>query len=591
MKKRYLLSVLILSIAIILFSSISFAEDDLNISRWIVNAILLKNGDLNISEDITFVFNDDFNGVYRNIVLERIDGMENLSIAEMTSGKEIYYEKFEKAKNGDKNRFTLNNNKENLELKIFSPSQNEKKTFRLRYTLKNVAIKHTDTAELYYKFLGKENETHIDYFSVNLHLPEFEKENIKIFAHGPKEGKVYFSDKTIKSELNDVKSGQSIENRILFPKEYIPLSPNTGWEDFNSIVEEEKSFAHKVEKDIEKKEMRKDFFSKVSIYLSLLAAPLFMLLFYKFRRSIDVFEKMTSPYPDDITAAELSFLMNKVISPRAFLASLFQLSYKGYIHIKEIEGDKDSKEYQFKRIDKTPKDLKSHELFLLNWVFYSAENNNTVTTLDLEEFRNKNSTKFYGSQTEWNKLVRGSLKSRDYYDSSAKRWGTYIIVLSLIWIIIAIVTLSFESLYGIIPLVAGIGISIYGIVLIYRTNDKGYIQTKLWKDFKVQMQNKSKKNIDIDDDKAVIYAIALNLPMQNLNSFRNSVDNEYYPLNWGYLFFLTNKNGGSQFEDKFTNRFYGYAGSSSSVSSGFGGGGGFTGGGGGGAGGGGAGGF
>ncbi|OLS03706.1 DUF2207 domain-containing protein [Tissierella creatinophila] len=591
MKKRFLLSVLILFTAIILFSPISFAQDDLNINRWLVDGTLLKSGDLKISEDITFNFNDDFNGVYRDIILKGTDGVKDVSISEMIDGKEVLYKQVKDAKKGDRDKFTSYIDGSNLELKIFSPSKDESKTFRLKYTLKNVALKHSDTGELYYKFLGKENETHIDYFSVNLHLPQFEKEKIKIFAHGPQEGKIYFSDETIKSEVTDVEGGEFIENRILFPREYIPLSENIGEKNFNSILKEEKAFAQKVEKEIEEKAKRKDLFSKISIYLGVLAAPLFMLLFYKFRRNEDVFEKMTSPYPDDITPAELSLFMNKVISPRAFLASLFQLSYKGYIDIKEIEGDKGSKEYEFKRIQKTPKDLKANEVFLLDWIFDSAQNDNTVTTLELEEYRNKNSTMFYRSQTQWNKLVREDLKSQDYYDPLAKKWGVSIIVLSLIWIVIAIITFVFESVYGLVPLVTGIGILIYGIVLIYSPNERGYIQANLWNDFKDQIQKKSKKNIDISDDKALIYAIALDLPMKNLNSFRNSVGNEYYPLGWGYLFFLTNKSGGSQFEDKFTNRFYGYAENSSSGSSGFGGGGGFTGGGGGGAGGGGAGGF
>ena len=148
-----------------------------------------------------------------------------------------------------------------------------------------------------------------------------------------------------------------------------------------------------------------------------------------------------------------------------------------------------------------------------------------------------------------------------------------------------------ESLYGLVPLAGAIGFFVYGIALIYRTSDKGYIQFKLWKSFKKSMLENNEKNIDIDNDKALIYAIALDVPMKGLNSFRTSIDREYYPLHWGYLFFLPNKKGGSLFEDKFSNRFYGYAGSSSSTSTNIGGGGGFTGGGGGGAGGGGAGGF
>lgn len=591
MKKVFLSNAIILFIILTLFSSISFAEDDLNIGRWIVDAKLLKNGDLQVSEDITFNFNDDFNGVYRNIVLDKIDGIEDLSIFEIVKGQEIVYQQVEKAKKGDKNKFTSKIDKKDLELQIYSPSNDETKTFRLNYLLKNVAVRHSDTGEFYYKFLGQENETPIDYFTVNLHLPKFEKEKIKIFAHGPQQGKVYFSDEKIKSEIKDIEAGELIENRILFPKDYILFSKKKGDKTFKQITEEERIFAEQIEKQIEAKAVRKELFSKISLYSSFLALLIAALLFYKFRRDTSVFEDMESTYPDEITPAELSLFMNKVVSNRSFLASLLDLSHKGYIDITEIDGKKDSKEYIFKRTQKPMDHLKDHEVFILDWIFNDITGHDEVDTLDIEEYRKKNSTKFYGSQTKWNKLIKADLLTHNYYDSSAKAWGAAVMILSIVWFILGIITLSMETLYGLIPLFIGIGIFIYGASLMYRTSNKGYIQLKLWKDFKDSMLNKNKKNIDIDDDKALIYAIGLDVPMKGLNSFRTSIDEDYYPLNWGYLFFLTNKKGGSQFEDKFTNRFYGYAGSSTSTSSNFGGGGGFSGGGGGGAGGGGAGGF
>ena len=591
MKKRYLVNIIILFVIITLFSSISFAEDDLNISRWVVNAQLLNNGDLKVSEDITFNFNDEFNGVYRNIVLDRIDSLEDLEIYEIDKGEESIYTLVKKAENGQSNRFTSRTEDNQLILKIFTPSNDEIKTFRLNYLLKNVAIKHSDTAELYYKFLGSENENHIDYFSIKLRLPDYDKDNIRIFAHGPNQGTIYFSDGKIKSEIKDIKPNEFIENRILFPKEYIVNSSNNGDNNFASIIKEEEDFVIKTEKDIAIKSKRKELFSKISSYLSILSIFIFAFLFYKFRRDTDVFEKMESTYPDDITPAELSLFITQAVSARTLLSSLLDLSYKGYIDITEIDGKKDSKEYIFQRTHKTIDKLRDHEVFLLDWIFNGVNGSDRVSTIDIENYRNTRSAKFYGSQTKWNKLIKSDLLLHNYYDASSKKWGIGVIVISLLWFILSIVTFAEESIYGIMPLFVGIGLLITGIALVYRASDKGYIQLKLWKNFKESMVSESKKIIDIENDKALIYAIALDVPMNGLNKFRTSIDPDYYPLTWGYLFFLTNNKGGSQFEDKFTNRFYGYAGTSTSTSSNFGGGGGFSGGGGGGAGGGGAGGF
>ncbi|HBC96089.1 MAG TPA: DUF2207 domain-containing protein, partial [Clostridium sp.] len=69
----------------------SHAESSLSIPRWIVEAELLTNGDLSIVEDLTFDFSGDFNGVFRQVVLEGTSGMKNLSVREMVKNKEIKY--------------------------------------------------------------------------------------------------------------------------------------------------------------------------------------------------------------------------------------------------------------------------------------------------------------------------------------------------------------------------------------------------------------------------------------------------------------------------------------------------------------------
>lgn len=69
-------SVFLLTLIIILGCPIgSKAADDLTIPSWIVEANLLETGDLKIVEDITFRFNDKFNGVFREVVSDKTSGI------------------------------------------------------------------------------------------------------------------------------------------------------------------------------------------------------------------------------------------------------------------------------------------------------------------------------------------------------------------------------------------------------------------------------------------------------------------------------------------------------------------------------------
>lgn len=294
MKRIFLSSVIFLFSFVFLFSTTSLANNDISISKWIVNAILGQNGDLYIAEDITFTFNSNLNGVYKNIVLKKTDKIENLSISEVVNGKEVLYERVKVARGGDTNKFTLKQDKDNIRLKIFSLSTNPKKTFRLKYIVNNIAVQHSDTAELYYKFLNDENKTNIDYFCVNLQLPGFDKDRIKIFTHGPTGGRIYFSDEIIKYEARNIKNGQSIKNRILFPKEYIELSTNKGSSDFASIVQEENTHLLKIEKLINRKELKKKDLFRFTIYLVLLLGAMLLLLFSKLKRYMSTTSNKTS---------------------------------------------------------------------------------------------------------------------------------------------------------------------------------------------------------------------------------------------------------------------------------------------------------
>lgn len=598
LKTKTTILALILFILLTPFSV--FAEEDLIVTKWTVNANLLDNGDLSIVEDITYNFHSKFNGIYRDIVLKGTDGIENLSIYEIVKGNEMEYDLDQKSKKGDTNVYSTKSKNNSINLMIYSPSKNESKTFRFKYTLNNVAIKHIDTGELYYKFLGKENDTPIDYFSTVINLPQFHKDRIKIFGHGPLNGEINFMENNlIKLEAKNVPSNTFIEARVLFPKEYILNTNNNGNNTLDNILNEEKALAKQIEEDTIKREKRKNTLNILSLGLITLGALSAWISFNKFRRDPFIFQEISSLYPEEISPAELSLFMG-FISPRSYLATLFDLSRRGFISVEEVsierkkkrwQSESSDKDFQFTKKGTNSKDLLEHEIFLLDWLFNDMGDGHTVNTYEIEKYREKNSSKFYSNQNKWSEIVSNQLKARDYYDFRGNKTGAYLLVLSLVFLVIGVISIINQAYWGVVLVLMACGIFIYSITFFQRKSDKGYIQYRLWKDFKNNIEKFHNKNFNIPNDKSIIYAIALELPMKDLNNYRSSIGMDYYPMYWGYWFFLNNKHGGSIFEDRFNGSFYGNTGSSTSNSTSFGGGGGFTGGGGGGAGGGGTGGF
>lgn len=591
---------LILILLLVIIPINVHGEESLEISNWQVTSQLLENGDLQITEDITYNFNDEFNGIYRDINLDGTDGIKDFSVTEVTFGDPIEYLNNQDAKIGDAHVYSHNMDGNTIRYMIYSPSKDVQKIFSFSYLIKNVAVIHKDTGELYFKYLGDENETPIHNFIASLALPQMDNDLVKIFAHGPLNGTINFTeDNLIRLEVTNVPSRTFIEARVLYPLDYTPLATRLGDSNIDTILDEEASFLEEIEQEVIRRENTKSLFNKVSLAISAVGAAIagvFLSLILKNRRTTD-YEGL---YPEEISPAELNLFMTGYADNRGLLSTLFDLARREYIEIGELNKDERSfskkdlknKDYEFLRTRKNDGDLLEHERYLMNWLFNEVGTGTRVSTYDIDRSRKKELMNFNKSQSDWSKLVKDQLKTREYSDSKTTRIGIILILISIPLIIISVMSIVFNGLYGLLGLAISVIIFVLGIILAARKSDKGYIQHKLWKDFQKEFENYSEYDIGVPKDKVLIYAVALGFSMKDLDKDRRAYGTDYYPMYWGFWYFNSlNRKGGSDFEDRLNHSFYGSSSTTSSTSTNFGGGGGFSGGGGGGAGGGGSGGF
>lgn len=568
------------------------AEEDLTITRWLVDSEILRNGDLEISEDITFRFNREFNGVFREIILKGTDRIENIGVSEVIKGREVEYVQVDEAKEGDSNVYIVHNEDGTVNIQIFSPSEDEEKTFRIRYTIKNVSVRYNDIGELYYKFLGEDNETPVDFFGVNIRLPGNITENTKIFAHGPTNGTIkFYGENSIRAEVDNVPDNTFVEVRVLFPAEYIPDSTNVVNRDaYEEIMDEELSYIEEIkEREIRKAE-RKNLLNNISIISSAALTLIVFLIFNKYRRRLDILESIErSIYPDDNSPAVVSLVLNGTYTSSAFMATILDLARREFISIEEIEQHKeDTPSFNLIKLDKPADSLLEHEKYLLKWLFNEIGYGNKVSTIDIELYRKNQAPNFYKGHTQWTRLVGEEARKMGYYDNRTKKIGILLMLISIAFLAVSIFSLAYGALYGMLLIVVTIASFIYSIALLVRKSDYGYIQMKKWKDFRRDLERRS-KSLDVNDlwislDKALIYGLALGIPYDSLKRFKTLYPQSHGSNYWAYWFFLTNSTGDNLFT-KSMNDSFNITGPST------GGGGSFSAGGGGGAGGGGAGGF
>ena len=236
--KTKLIIILFLSTIFLLLSKTevkakSYYIDDMNIQ-----ATIQSNGDLQIEQTLKYVFNGDYNGIYITIptkyknkedtiseISDEIYNAQGVEVQNVSLVKEDNteddYSKVSSASNGSKGVYTEEKTNDSFKLKIYSPSQNTQKTFRVKYLLKNVCVEHNDVGELYYNFIGGEWQCSIKKLNIDIFLPN-NQNDIKIWGHGPDNG----TSKIVNNEyarfsVTNVATGKYVAARVIFDKSYM----------------------------------------------------------------------------------------------------------------------------------------------------------------------------------------------------------------------------------------------------------------------------------------------------------------------------------------------------------------------------------
>lgn len=173
--------------------TIKASEVDYDITNYYINADLLENGNMEVTELI--VLDGTFNGyirdiVYKNSRLEN-DGYKN-NQRYNASGIEIKEIAAKKVKNvnfeilKESGYTTLTENKaanlgyveskitDGNSYKMYFRSNDEKVAFKITYMIQDVAVLHQDVGELYWTFIGSDYDDKIKDLQIKVNLPNID---------------------------------------------------------------------------------------------------------------------------------------------------------------------------------------------------------------------------------------------------------------------------------------------------------------------------------------------------------------------------------------------------------------------------------
>lgn len=596
-KKKLVIGFVLLVIILFSFTTlITCAERSFAITDYQAQVKILENGDVQVSEIFEYDFNGDFNGIIRTIGTKGSDGLQYFKASEyFPTDKELNYEQSTK---GDM-----------LTYKIYDASSNERKLFLLEYRLKNVATLYNDTAEFYWKFFDESNTSPIGHIKIEVELPsaEVSVEELKVFGHGPLEGKVSIQeDGKVAYEVFRLSSNEMVEARILFPARIIPDSSKIiNQNKFAQIMEEELGWAKKANQ------------GRGFNIIVILLVPLVILfniflairLYFKYDRELrpEVEMDYYRELPQDIAPAVLSKLVSiQGAGSKDIMATLMDLVRKKYLKIEEIQTGR-KKDYKFILIEERDNsNLKAHESNLINWLFYSIGDGTSITLKEIKDYAkaSRNQSSFRHNYNNWVKKVGEEFKKYNYFGESKeglKTAGkTVLMELAGIFLLFVLgILLGMQVVFIMFVLFAviftGFGVIIYG-ALIRKKTQTGINEYTKWMAFKRFLLHFSNmKDYEIPSiivwEHYLVYAISLGIADKVISKLKIALSNQDISLmNSTYLYHMTDRSGrlNSSMFKSFDNVFSSaFATTSSSTGSG----GGFSSGGGGGGGGGGAGAF
>ena len=354
-----------------------------SINNMDIKATVLDNGDINIIQSITYDFNGSYNGIYITIPYSFYD-YERDEIDKKTNQDEIYngtgvlvnsvidsnnttYKEVSYASNGERGRYTVHQDREKYTIKVYSPSNNESKTFVINYNINDVCVSYNDIGELYYNFIGGKWDVGIKNLNIDIILPHNQTtDDLYAYGHGPYNGTVdIISKNKVNLKVKNVKKGQYVAARVIFNKQNIEeCTKNISIDGLEKIIQEEMEIQ-------ENKQSKTRFTYKVLAFTIILFIYWIVLIYIyeKDKKYITVYSGEGELFEKYNPLIAGCIQGSRQILARDIIAVILNLIDKKIIELKLVPSTAEPYRYVIKETKNAQDKMDEIETYIYNWVF------------------------------------------------------------------------------------------------------------------------------------------------------------------------------------------------------------------------------
>lgn len=491
-----------------------------SVTAYHFDIVIGTDGSASVEERLTYDFSGNFNGVLRDIDISGTDGLKDLEVQVVQNDIAVPMRRNAATsldESGEPGTYHQIEDGSLVHLKIFESSADEKKTFIIRYKLLNVVNVYKDTAAFNRKLVDAGWTVNIHDIFIGITLPEgAERQEIRIFGHGPLEGESRIVDAAHVTLTSPFSSpGHFVETLVLFPTRLVPLATRREdrnalpdmlaneailAKDANALRDAAKIEAAALQKQeqaaIERRVRQGAVGNGVVILMILLWIVLVLYLYIKFdKERRPAFKgQYYRDLPGDYTPAEMDVLMGGGAKVRDIMATLMDLVRKRQVHLVSHDelkpglfGSKTITGHAFVQNAEAPVvPLKQHETFLLGWFLSKIGDGTSVTLQEIRDF-GKDHTKalqFKSDYDNWVKLVRMEADKNQFYDLTVKKAVGLGVLGGVLWLGLGIfLAISLAGSLSFLPPLLGFALIIYAAT-IKRWTAFGNEQHVMWEAFR-----------------------------------------------------------------------------------------------------------
>lgn len=397
---RKLIWAFIIVLGLLLFPIQALAVD-YNIEHTEINAFLLDDGNVEVSEVHTYQFDGKFNGISRALIPKEGTAIEDFQATENNTELKVEREK-------------------NL-YKVYRSGRDEAITVQLTYVIENGVEVYEDVAQFAWPFFDSNNESDYEQLDLFIHPPKRTAEVTAFGYDAAWDTEVVDQSGVVHFNMGYVNGGENGDIRVVYHSDLFPNAPLAEGKLTHDDVLAERE---KIEQEMADFNQRQNNLGTIAPYvIGVFVLYLFALLWSAWReRNNTKFEaehRFTTsflvPELEVSMPATIQYMNHGLLEVSAITAALFDLIRKGIV----TQDEEEKFTLGTKQVDY------SHENKLIHWLFYKIGEDGTFCSKDVTEYTDKksNHSTYQQDFDEWKKEVSEEVKSQGLYKNKSKfKW-------------------------------------------------------------------------------------------------------------------------------------------------------------------------